>query len=66
MFAEDEYFDAHTDMTGAAVFDAYRESLALVETTDAGLYPLAMEAVQRVGKPDFEFIEVMTDDADDP
>jgi hypothetical protein len=64
LFAKEEYFDAHTDRSGAAVFDAYRESLALVETADDGLFHLAMAAVQRVGEPDCEFIEIMSDDAD--
>ncbi len=64
LFAEDDYFDAHTGASGAAVFDAYRESLALVATADEGLFHLAMEAVQRVGEPDFEFIKTMTEDAD--
>jgi len=64
LFAKGEYFDAHADMSGAAVFDAYRESLELVETAHDGLFHLAMAAVQRVGEPDFEFIEIMSDDAD--
>jgi hypothetical protein len=62
LFAEDEYFAAHTEMTGAALFDAYRESLGIVETTDASLYQLAVEAAQLAGEPDAEFIEIITDD----
>jgi hypothetical protein len=65
LFPKEDYFDAHAGITGAAVFEAYRESLALVESTGDGLFQLAMEAVQRVGEPDFEFIKCVTDDDDD-
>jgi hypothetical protein len=66
LFPKEDYFDAHTGMSGSAVIDAYRESLGVGGATGDGLFHLALEAVERVGEPDSEFIEVMTDDDDDP
>ncbi len=64
LFASSEYFDVHTKITGAAVFDAYRESLALFETAEDCIYQRAMAAVRRVGQPDFAFIECVFEDSD--
>jgi len=64
LFAATEYFTVHTKLTGTAVFDAYRESLSLFETDKDYLYPLAVAATRRIGEPDYEFIECLTQDFD--
>jgi hypothetical protein len=54
----------HTKITGAAVFDAYRESLALVETAEDCIYQRAMAAGHRIDEPAFEFLEFVDEDSD--